>query len=208
MVFPTIALEKKLWSSGFLNVAGLDEAGRGPFAGPVVAAAVVIHKPEQIVDGVTDSKMMSKKARERAFNLIKTNSSGYGIGVVESYEIDALGLQRAVKKAMILALNQTKLKLNALHYLIVDGKNVSNIEGYKMYKVDKGDSLHYSIAAASVIAKVTRDKIMREYAVKYPCYGFELHVGYGTKAHIEAINKYGICEIHRKSFAPIKKFVI
>lgn len=200
MIYPTLDLEKKLWSEGYVNVVGIDEAGRGPLAGPVVAGAVIIQNEDQVVSNVRDSKKMSDKQKDIAFPLIKEKSSAYGVGVVESWEIDEIGIQKAVKKAMMLALQEILIKYPDVHYLIVDGKNVSTIEGYPMMKITKGDLNHYSIAAGSVLAKVTRDLIMMEYAKQYPEYEFENHVGYGTKRHIELIKKFGMSKIHRKTF--------
>lgn len=203
MIYPTLDLEKKLWTKGFVNVVGIDEAGRGPLAGPVVAGAVIIHNVEQVVPSVRDSKKMTEKQRNVAFEKITDLSSAWGVGIVDNIFIDEKGIQLAVKTAMIKAIDQIKLKYPNINYLIVDGKNVSTIEGYKMMKITKGDLNHYSIAAGSVLAKVTRDRIMKEYSIKYPEYGFDKHVGYGTKKHIELLRNYGLTSIHRKTFIHI-----
>lgn len=203
MIFPDIKLEKKLWLEGFKNVVGVDEAGRGPLAGPVVAGAVLIHNEAQVVEGVADSKKLSEKKREGLFETIKTKSSGWGVGIVDSFEIDSIGIQEAVRLAMIRAISS----IDDIDYIIADGKNVSLIDGYTMDRITKGDMLHYSISAASILAKVTRDRLMIEYSKQYPNYFFEKHMGYGTKLHIESINTYGICDIHRKSFEPIKSIL-
>lgn len=203
MIYPTLDLEKKLWTKGFVNVVGIDEAGRGPLAGPVVAGAVIIHNVEQVVPSVRDSKKMTEKQRNVAFEKITDLSSAWGVGIVDNIFIDEKGIQLAVKTAMIKAIDQIKLKYPSINYLIVDGKNVSTIEGYKMMKITKGDLNHYSIAAGSVLAKVTRDRIMKEYSIKYPEYGFDKHVGYGTKKHIELLRNYGLTSIHRKTFIHI-----
>lgn len=203
MIYPTLELEEKLWSKGYVNVVGIDEAGRGPLAGPVVAGAVIIHNKEQMVEGVRDSKKMTEKQRNEAFEKIKNLSSAWGVGVVDNIFIDKNGIQLAVKEAMIQAIEQIKLKYSEIDYLIVDGKNVLMIEGYRMMKITKGDLNHYSIAAGSVLAKVTRDKIMKEYAKKYPEYGFDTHVGYGTRMHMDALHKFGLTDIHRKTFIHI-----
>lgn len=200
MIFPTLELEEKLWLEGYKNVVGVDEAGRGPLAGPVVAGAVLVHSRDQLVEGVRDSKKMSEKQRNSVFELIKEKSSGWGVGIVDSVEIDEIGIQEAVRQAMIRAISN----ISDIDYIIADGKNVSLISGYPMLRITKGDLLHYSISAGSILAKVTRDKIMKESSLTYPNYGFEKHMGYGTKKHIEAILKYGPCEIHRRSFEPIK----
>ena len=208
MIYPDIKLEKDLWKKGFKIVVGLDEAGRGPLAGPVAAGAVVIKNKKQVVDIVRDSKKMTKKQRDEAYDLIKEKSSAYGIGMVDSKTIDRVGIQEAVKKAMIIALVQLEKMLNEkAEYLIADGINILPIIGYKMDRIKEGDLHHYSISAASVLAKVERDRIMMEYSKKYTEYGFEKHVGYGTKYHLEMLKEYGPCDIHRKSFKPVRKLL-
>ena len=204
MVYPDTKLEEKLWEDGYKIVIGLDEAGRGPLAGPVVASGVVISDIKQVIPIVRDSKKMTEKQRNEAFDQICKISTAYGVGIVGSRDIDKLGIQKAVLEAMSIALDIVERKLNnKVVYIIADGKNILDIPKYKMKKITKGDLLHYSISAASVLAKVTRDRIMYEYHSKYPVYGFDSHVGYGTKKHLEAISKYGICDIHRRSFRPI-----
>ncbi len=209
MIFPDIELEKKLWRKGIKYVVGIDEAGRGPLAGPVSAGAVVIDKSTLISPLVRDSKKMTLKQRESTFEFLLENSLAWGVCMVSEKEIDLIGIQDAVKKAMQGALAQVEKMLGKrAEYLIVDGINVESILGYEMLKIKEGDLLHYSISAASILAKVTRDRYMREMALKYPEYGFEKHVGYGTKMHIEAIKRYGICPIHRRSFSPIKDLYV
>lgn len=204
MVYPDTKLEEKLWEDGYKVVIGLDEAGRGPLAGPVVASGVVIFNIRQVVPIVRDSKRMTEKQRDEAYDQICELSTAYGVGLVGSRDIDRLGIQKAVLEAMSIALEIVERKLSTkVDYIIADGKNILDISKYKMKKIIKGDLLHYSISAASVLAKVTRDRIMYEYHNKYPVYGFDTHVGYGTKKHLEAISKYGICDIHRRSFKPI-----
>ena len=208
MQYPDIELEKKLWKKGFKIVVGIDEAGRGPLAGPVAAGAVVIEREDQVVEKVRDSKKMTKKQREEAEGKIKEVSTAWGVGLVDSREIDEIGIQEAVKKAMILALVQVERMLKKrAEYLIVDGTNVLPIIGYKMERIQEGDLNHYSISAGSVLAKVGRDRVMREYAKQYPKYGFERHVGYGTRLHMEMLEKYGPCDIHRRCFAPVKRLL-
>ena len=205
MIYPTIELETRLWNKGYKLVAGLDEAGRGPLAGPVVAGCVCITSPDQVIDIVRDSKKMTEKQRNIAYSLIKENSSGYGVGVVDSKRIDEIGIKNAVLEAMTKALFETeKMLKHRVDYIIADG-GIYLIEDYNMESINHGDLNHYSIAAGSVLAKVTRDMIMYEYAEKYPEYGFEKHVGYGTKYHMEMIKKYGPCDIHRRSFAPLNE---
>ncbi len=199
---PNIDLEKKLWKEGYIKVCGLDEVGRGPLAGPVVAGAVVIGDEKHFLEGVRDSKMMTEKKRLFFVDQIKKNSLGWGIGIVENEEIDRLGISQAVHLAMELAIEGLGFKVD---YLITDG-NVRKIGDYSMEIITDGDAKHYSIAAASVLAKVRRDEIMREFSKEYPEYGFENHVGYGTKAHMEALKKFGPCKIHRKCFKPVARF--
>ncbi len=147
---------------------------------------------------------MTGKQRNEAFEKIKESVLAYGVGIVSASEIDRIGIQKAVLKAMITVLEVVEGKLNErINYIIADGPNILSIPRYKMDKIKKGDLYHYSISAGSVLAKVTRDRIMREYHERYPQYGFDTNVGYGTKEHIEAIKKFGITKIHRKSFSPI-----
>jgi len=208
MIYPDAKLEKSLWEKGIKYVAGIDEAGRGPWAGPVVAGIVIIKNENQCVVGVNDSKKISKKKREELYNKIVSNSLAYGVGVVENIEIDNIGLAQAVKKAMELAIVDCETRFgNRIDYLIIDGKSVKSPGNYQCYKVDKGDSLHYSIASASIIAKVYRDRLMGNFSKMYPEYMFEENVGYGTKKHRDAISKYGLCEIHRRSFKPIANII-
>ncbi len=208
MVYPDINLEKDLWKKGFKIVVGLDEAGRGPLAGPVSAGAVVIRDEKQVVDIVRDSKKMTKKQRDKAYDLIKEKSTAYGIGMVDNKTIDRVGIQEAVKKAMIIALVQLEKMLDEkADYLIADGINILPIIGYKMDRIKEGDLYHYSISAASVLAKVERDRVMNEYSKQYPEYGFEKHVGYGTKYHLEMLKRYGPCGIHRRCFGPVRELL-
>ena len=208
MVYPTLELEEKLWKKGYKIVAGLDEAGRGPLAGPVVAGCVVISSPSQVVDIVRDSKKMTKKQRDLAFDLIKEKSDAYGVGIIDAKRIDEIGIRYAVLEAMTKAISEVEKMLGKrVEYIIADG-GIYLLEDYSMESINKGDLNHYSIAAGSVLAKVTRDRMMEDYAKQYPEYGFEKHVGYGTKYHMEMISKYGPCEIHRRSFAPISNLVI
>jgi len=206
MIYPDTKLEERLWSEGYKLIVGLDEAGRGPLAGPVVASGVVISDLSQVIPEVRDSKKMTEKQRDKAYLEIKKLSLAYGIGLVGPREIDKMGIQNAVLQAMTTAVEIIERKLNSkVDYIIADGMNILSIKNYKMEKITKGDLHHYSIAAGSVLAKVTRDRIMREYHEKYPEYGFDTHVGYGTKKHMEALKKYGATEIHRRSFSPVNK---
>lgn len=209
MIFPDIKLEEKLWAKGYNLVVGIDEAGRGPLAGPVAAGAVAINSDTEIIEIVRDSKKMTKKRREEAEGLIKDTVLGYGVGIVDSKVIDSIGIQDAVCRAMEDALSKLESMIGSkAGYLIVDGLNVEQIGEYPMMKIKNGDLHHYSIACASVLAKVERDKLMLEYSKIYPEYGFEKNMGYGTKQHLEALEKYGICDIHRRCYKPVNRFVV
>lgn len=209
MIFPDIELEKKLWDSGVGYVVGLDEAGRGPLAGPVTAGAVCIDIDTPLNSWIRDSKKMTEKRREEVFEWIKENSIGYGIGMIEAEVIDEVGIQEAVRMAMVQALRGVEGMLKSrADYLIIDGNNVLSIAGYEQEKLIKGDLYHYSISCASILAKVTRDRYMHNVAHEYPVYGFEKHVGYGTKYHMEMLNRYGPCVLHRKSFGPVARLLV
>ncbi|MDQ2087205.1 ribonuclease HII [Herbivorax sp. ANBcel31] len=193
--------EKDAYKRGISLIAGTDEAGRGPLAGPVVAAAVVL--PEGIfIQGLNDSKKLSEKKREELFDIIKNEVLDVGIGMVDENEIDEINILNAAKKSMGLALNNLS---RTPDLLLVDAEKLEN-PGVEQISITRGDTLSISIAAASIIAKVTRDRLMKEMDKEYPQYGFLNHKGYGTKEHINAIKKYGICPIHRISFT--KKFAL
>lgn len=202
---PTILLEESLWSQGLIHVCGIDEAGRGPLAGPVTAGAVMIHNKDQIIPSVRDSKLMTARNREKTYMQIMEKSSAFGVGIVSSEEIDIIGINKAVQKAMMQALDEIEINFKIkIDYVIVDGSKTLTLPKYKSQKIKAGDLHHYTISAGSVLAKVARDRIMKEEAKKYPEYGFETHVGYGTKKHLAALKKHGICPLHRKSYQPIK----
>lgn len=181
------------------EIIGVDEAGRGPLAGPVVAAAVKIKDYNSELDEINDSKQLSEKKREKLYDVVKEHFY-IGIGVADSKEIDEINILNATFLAMRRALENLKKECSGEYLVLVDGN--FKIREYKgrQEPVIKGDGKSLSIAAASIIAKVTRDRIMREEAIKYPLYGFEKHKGYGTKQHRDAIEKYGVLEMHRKSF--------
>jgi ribonuclease HII len=196
--------EKEAWASGFLRPAGIDEAGRGPLAGPVVAAAVVFDpayvKTEcsRTFARLTDSKVMSEKMREEHFHLLQnTDAVEIGIGIGEVEEIDRLNILKATHQAMAAALRS----LNA-DFALVDGLPVKGL-CCPHKAIVKGDALSISISAASIIAKVTRDRIMKELDIIYPEYGFAGHKGYGTKQHLDALKQYGATPVHRHSFRPV-----
>jgi ribonuclease HII len=187
--------EKKYWGNGISYIAGIDEAGRGPLAGPVVASAVIFERDIQI-DGVNDSKKLTGKKREELFHFILEKAIAVGIGIVSHEVIDRINILQASFLAMNKAIDQMSVKPQQL---LVDG-NFFRHELYPVENIVKGDSLSHSIAAASIIAKVTRDALMVELHEQYPQYGFDRHKGYGTKAHIEAIKQHGYSPIHRRSF--------
>ena len=190
-----LAYERKLWYKGYSIIAGIDEAGRGPLAGSVYAAAIIFEK-EFIIPEVKDSKKLSEKKRELLFALIKENAISYAIGIASEKEIDEINIRQASFLAMQRAVKVLNIKPD---FLLVDGFDLpdSNIpsEG-----IIKGDDKSFTIAAASIIAKVSRDNYMKDLDKKYPNYKFAKNKGYGTKEHIEAIKKYGITPVHRKSF--------
>ncbi|MCX7984677.1 MAG: ribonuclease HII [Bacteroidetes bacterium] len=187
--------ERFLWDLGITNVVGVDEAGRGPLAGPVVAAAVVF-PPETWIDGVNDSKKLTEKKREELYSRIYEQALAVGIGIVDHSTIDEINIMNATYRAMHEALEKLTVPPE---FVLVDGNSFTHPT--LVYKtIIDGDALSFTIAAASIVAKVTRDRIMREYDILYPRYGFAKHKGYGTRAHREAITRYGLCDIHRRSF--------
>ena len=190
--------EEEVRSRGFRVVAGLDEAGRGPLAGPVVAAAVVL-RPDGPLRGIDDSKKLSAARREEIFGLLSAKAGALGVGIVEAREIDRLNILKASLKAMELAVENLAVMPD---FLLIDGIHSLNLP-LAQRAIPKGDRRCFSIAAASIVAKVTRDRLMMAYHEKYPEYNFARHKGYGTKEHLEAIRRYGCCPIHRQSFKSI-----
>lgn len=180
---------------GYRFIAGIDEAGRGPLAGPVIASAVIL-PPDISIDGVDDSKKLSPEKRERLFEIIKEKALSVGIGIISSTVIDEMNILEATRKAMLNAVENLTITPDLI---IIDG--ITPIKSsIKQLTIKKGDSLSQSIAAASIIAKVTRDRLMLDYDAKYPKYLFAKHKGYGTAEHLERIKEFGPCEIHRNSF--------
>ena len=191
--------ERNLWNEGKKYVAGLDEAGRGPLAGPVVAAAVVFYENPQI-SMINDSKKLTEEIREYLFDLI-LNETLCGIGAAEVGEIDRINIYQATFLAMDRALENLDTQPE---HLLVDGRAFPRND-IPFTTIVKGDSISYSVAAASILAKVTRDRMMREYDQQFPQYGFANHKGYATREHLDAIEEFGYCPIHRRSFHP-KRF--
>ena len=192
-------IENSFYSEEIRVICGVDEAGRGPLAGPVCAAAVILPKGLEI-PGLTDSKKLTDKKRRELFPVIQEQALAYGIGFATEKEIDEINILQATFLAMQRALDQLTVKPDLA---LIDGNREKDF-GLPVKTVVKGDSLSANIAAASILAKVTRDNLMQEMAETYPQYGFEIHKGYGTKAHYAALREFGACPIHRMSF--LKKF--
>ena len=192
-------IEEEVYAEGYTVICGVDEAGRGPLAGPVCAAAVILPRGHQI-PGLNDSKKLTDKKRRELFPLIKDQAIAYGIGMASHQEIDEINILQATYLAMERAIAQLEGKADMA---LIDGNRAKDF-GMAVRTVVKGDSLSATIAAASVLAKVTRDDLMVEMAKEFPGYGFEVHKGYGTKAHYEALRNMGPCAIHRMTF--LKKF--
>ena len=208
MLFPFLPpqpmdyFEKMYYRRGYQKVAGVDEVGRGPLAGPVVAAAVVLPR-DGIKEKLFDSKQISSKKREHLYEVILSEAQGVGIGIVGQEEIDRINILQATLRAMISAIENLPFPPD---FLLIDGT-----QGLKFSvaqkSIVKGDRLSNSIAAASIVAKVTRDRMMQGCHLKYPQYNFARHKGYGTKEHRRAIEKFGVCELHRKSFRGVKEYL-
>ena len=189
-------IENEIYSSGVETICGIDEAGRGPLAGPVVVAAVIMPK-DSMIEGVNDSKKVSEKKRELLYEQIINEAISYSVGIINQKEIDEINILNATKKGLTTAIKGLKVKPQRI---IVDALEHIDTCSIPYTSIIKGDAKCYSIAAASIIAKVTRDRIMREWANVYPEYGFEKHKGYGTAAHISAIKEHGLTPLHRLSF--------
>ena len=189
-------IEKELYEKGFKNICGIDEAGRGPLAGPVVVAGVIMPK-DSMIEGVNDSKKVSEKKREKLYDLILDEAISYSVAIIGQDVIDDINILQATKQGVTQAVEGLDVKPDLI---VIDALNHINTKGIPYNSIIKGDAKCYNIAAASIIAKVTRDRIMREWDSIYPQYGFIQHKGYGTAKHIEAIKQYGLCPIHRRSF--------
>lgn len=196
MEIDLLQYEKDLISRGYEYICGIDEAGRGPLAGPVCAAAVILPNG-LVIDGVNDSKKLSEKKRERLYNEIIESALAYSVQFVFQDVIDEINIRQATHAAMQNAVNDLKIRPDIL---IVDGNDNIDFDNIETLYIKKGDSLSQSIAAASILAKVTRDRYIVELSNDFPEYGLEKHKGYATKAHMEAIRKYGVKPIHRKTF--------
>lgn len=189
-------IEEHFIEKGNTLIGGIDEAGRGPLAGPVVAACVVLEK-NPMIKKINDSKKISEKVREELFEEIKNNSISYGIGIADNNEIDSLNIYGATMLAMKRAIEMCDIKPD---FILIDGNQAIKEISLPQKTVIQGDARCSSIACASILAKVTRDSLMKEYAKLYTEYGFEKHKGYGTLEHVDAIRKFGVTPIHRMSF--------
>ncbi len=193
---PDFSFEKEFRSKGYSFICGVDEAGRGPLAGPVCAAAVILDDDCDI-EGLNDSKKLTEKKREQLFDVIKEKAVAYAIAFASVEEIEEFNILNATYIAMNRAINSLKTKAD---FAIIDGNRIPKDINIPAIALVKGDAKSMSVAAASVLAKVSRDRLMLEYDEKYPYYNFKKHKGYGTREHYDAIKENGICEIHRKSF--------
>lgn len=194
-----LRVERQLWRSGFTQIAGVDEVGVGPLAGPVVAAAVILPHDARLRE-IDDSKKLSGSLREQVAQAIRSCALGIGVGIVDVDEIDRLNIYHAALEAMRRAVTSLP---SAPDHIVVDARSIPGI-AIPQTPLVKGDSRCYSVAAASIVAKVTRDAIMREVAATYPAYGFAEHMGYGTRQHLDALQRYGPLPVHRRSFAPVR----
>lgn len=197
------AFEEEAIAEGYGWIAGIDEAGRGPLAGPVVAAAVILPGSFPLED-VTDSKKLTPKKRNRLYEHIYTHAVSVGIGIVDAVEIDRINILQASLLSMALAAENLK---PASEYLLIDGKFTISSD-LPQRAIPKGDMLSVSIAAASIVAKVTRDRMMERYDQDYPQFGFARHKGYPTRAHLDAIQNYGFCPIHRQTFRGVREQMV
>ena len=188
-------MENEIYKTGVQTICGIDEAGRGPLAGPVVVAAVIMPK-DSFIEGVNDSKKVSEKKREALYEQITNEAIAWGVGIIDQKEIDEINILNATKKGLTTAIKELKVKPDRI---IVDALDKIDTLGIPYTPIIKGDA-KCSIAVASIIAKVTRDRIMRQWDEIYPMYGFEKHKGYGTAMHMQAIREYGLCPLHRRSF--------
>lgn len=199
-IIPTMDMEKELWQSGERIVAGIDEVGRGAWAGPVVAAAIVLKPDHKQIDLVKDSKMLTSLQRARLNELIQASCVSYGVGVVDNMTIDQISIGKATKLAMQKAIEDLK---SYPDYILVDAMDLDGYCDCRFSSIIKGDQKIYSISCASIVAKVARDNMMSKLDKKYELYYFDVHKGYGTKKHQQALNEYGPCDLHRYSYKPV-----
>ncbi len=208
MLFPSLPsqpmdfFEKMYHRRGYRRIAGVDEVGRGTLAGPVIAAAVILPKDE-IKERLFDSKKISAKKREHLYGMILSEAQGVGVGMVGQEEIDRINILQATLKAMALAIQNLPFLPD---FILIDGAQGIALP-VPQKTIRKGDQLSNSVAAASIVAKVTRDRMMLEYHRQYPQYNFAGHKGYGTEEHRRAIERFGVCELHRKTFRGVKEYL-
>jgi ribonuclease HII len=198
---PTLEVEQSLWKQGLLRVAGVDEAGLGCLAGPIVAATVLLPVHCEMIAGVRDSKLLSASQRERLFESVKSNAIAVGVGIATVQEIEQINVLRASYLAMQRALS----RVAPYDHALIDGRPIKQADMGVHTAIIDGDATCYAIACASIIAKVRRDRLMQRLARKYPGYGWQKNVGYGTKQHIAAIESLGITPHHRKTYAPVQR---
>ena len=199
-----LCYEKELYQAGYEAIGGIDEVGRGPLAGPVVTACVILPKNCKIKH-LNDSKKIPKKHHEEIYEEVLARALGVGIGVIDNNVIDDINIYEATKVGMLQAIDQIKGQVTKPDYLLIDAMHLDN--DIPQQSLIKGDANSLSIAAASIVAKVTRDRMMADYAKEYPGYAFEKNVGYGTKDHLAGLKEHGITPIHRKTFEPIKSML-
>jgi ribonuclease HII len=203
MIFPTLEIEQSLWNSGYNFICGLDEVGRGCFAGPVVVGAVIFPKGCELIKGVADSKLLKPSIREKLAEQIKKCAAAWSIGEISVEDINKVGIGKATQMAFLKAI---KVLATVPDYVLIDAFFVDNYDRSHQKPVKDGDKICASISAASIIAKVYRDGLMTNLHLKYPEYNFAKHKGYGTREHQAAIKKFGLSRIHRKSFN-LEKFL-
>nr|WP_202924931.1 ribonuclease HII [Myxacorys almedinensis] len=202
-MLPTLAAESTLWQQGLLRVAGVDEAGLGCLAGPVVAAAVVIPAFCQPIEGVKDSKLLSLAQREQLFDRIVNHAIAVGVGMATVREVECLNVLRA----SYLAMGRSLSRVSPYDHALIDGRPIQQANLASHTTIINGDATSYAIACASIIAKVRRDRFMKRLAVRFPGYGWEKNAGYGTKQHLQALQTLGITPHHRQTYAPVKRVI-
>lgn len=204
MIFPSLVIEKSLFKQGFKTVCGMDEVGRGCFAGPVVTGAVVFSASSNIPEGIADSKLLSPKQRQNLDSKIKNSALAWAVAEISVSDINKLGIGKATQKAFRKAIRSLSQKPD---FVLIDAFHINHLNRKKQKPIKHGDKICTSIAAASIIAKVYRDKLMENMDKKFPEYGFARHKGYGTKLHQQAIKRFGLSKLHRSSFN-LEKFLI
>ncbi len=203
-IIPSLDYESELWQNGEKIVAGIDEVGRGAWAGPVVAAAVVFKPDHKQIDLVKDSKMLTPSQRARLNEQIQSSCKSYGIGVVDNVMIDQVNIGTATKLAMQKAIESLE---NYPDYILVDAMELDGYCNCRYQAVIKGDQIIYSISCASIVAKVARDNMMSKLDKKYEQYFFDVHKGYGTQKHQQALQEHGPCDLHRYSYKPVGRMI-